>query len=120
MFKEFGNIASLVKQAQQMGAKMEGLNQRLKGQQVTGTSGGGMVQVDANGLGEVLRISIESSLVERGDREMIEDLIPAAVNQAIAKAKQLHAEEMKEMAQGMNVPGLNEALGQIAGRVPES
>lgn len=113
MLKGLGDIASLMKQAQHMGSMMQGITERLKNERAVGGSGGGMVEVEVNGIGEVLRVTIEPSLVERGDREMIEDLIPAAVNQALAKAKQLHAEAVKEVAGGLNLPGLDEALGQI-------
>ena len=78
-------------------------------------AGGGMVEVEANGAGELLRVTIEQTLFDRGDREMIENLVPAAVNQALEKAKQLHADAVKDMAGGLNVPGLDEALNQITG-----
>lgn len=74
-----------------------------------------MVEVEVNGIGDVLRVKIDPALMEEGDREMIEDLIPAAVNQAQAKAKQLHQEAMQSMANGLNLPGLNEALAQFTG-----
>ncbi len=74
-----------------------------------------MVDVETNGLGEVLRVKIDPQLVANGDREMIEDLLPAAINQASMKAKQLHAEAMQSMTEGLNVPGLNDALSQITG-----
>ena len=115
LLKGIENLASLMKQAQQMGAMMQGVSERLKSERVVGSSGGGMVEAEANGIGEVLRITVEPSLVERGDREMIEDLIPAAVNQALAKARQLHAQAVKEMAGGIEVPGLDEAIGKIMG-----
>ncbi len=115
MFKGIGDLASAMKQAQQMGTMMQDLSQRLKTQRVVGNAGGGMVEVEVNGVGELLRVSIEPTLVETGDREMIEDLIPAAVNQALAKAKQLHSDAMKDMAGGLNIPGLTEALGDLTG-----
>lgn len=115
MFKQLGNIASLMKQAQQISGRMHEVNDQLRSQRVEGAAGGGMVKVEANGLGEVLRVVIEPGLVERGDREMIEDLLPAAINDAAAKAKQLHAESMKSLTSDMNVPGLNEALDKITG-----
>jgi DNA-binding protein YbaB len=74
-----------------------------------------MVQVEVNGLGEVLRVRIDPTLVARGEREMIEDLLPAAVNQAVAKANQLRLEAMQNMAQELNVPGLDAALAQLSG-----
>ena len=60
-------------------------------------------------------IKIDPSLIADGEIEMLEQLIPAAVNQANAKAKQLHAEAMQEMTSGMDVPGLNEALSNLSG-----
>ena len=74
-----------------------------------------MVEVEVNGVGEVLRISIEPQLIESGDREMIEDLVPAAVNQALAKAKQMHVDAMQELTGGLNVPGLSSALEEMTG-----
>ncbi len=115
MFKGLSNLFSIFRQANQISGKMQALNERLKTQRATGTAGGGMVEVEVNGLGEVLRVSIEPTLVERGEREMIQDLLPAAVNQASAKAKQLHADAMKSLADDLNVPGLNDAISQITG-----
>ena len=118
MFKQLGNIASLMKQAQQMSGRMEEVNSKLQAQRVEGVSGGGMIKVDANGLGEVLRVMIEPSLFEGGDREMIEDLLPAAINDAQSKAKQLHAESMKDLTSDMQLPGLDEALDKFVGGNP--
>jgi DNA-binding YbaB/EbfC family protein len=115
VFKGLSNIASLMRQAQQMGGKMQEISERLRGERATGAAGGGMVEVEVNGLGEVLSVKIEPSLVENGDREMIEDLLPAAINQAVAKSKQLHVEAMKSLTDGMDMPGLEEALSQITG-----
>ena len=105
----------MMKQAQQMGAMMQAVTDRLKTERAIGSAGGGMVEAEVNGIGEVLRVTVEPSLVERGEREMIEDLIPAAINQALTKAKQLHADAVKEMAGGLDVPGLAEAIGKVAG-----
>ncbi len=115
MFKELGNMASLVRQAQQMGGRMKALNEKLKSERATASTGAGLVEVEVNGLGEVLRVKIDPSLVERGDREMIEDLIPAAVNEAVVRARQLHVDAMKTMTDDMSLPGLEDALKQITG-----
>ncbi len=118
MFKQLGqlgNLASLMKQAQQMTSRMQQLNDELRGQRVEGSSGGGMVRVEANGTGEVLKVSLDPDLVARGDQEMLEDLLPAAINDAQAQAKQLHADAMKSITSGMDVPGLDEAIGNITG-----
>jgi len=115
VFKGLSNIASLMRQAQQMGGKMQEISERLRAERATGAAGGGMVEVEVNGLGEVLSVKIEPSLFESGDREMIEDLLPAAINQAVAKSKQLHVDAMKSLTDGMDMPGLEEALSQITG-----
>ena len=118
MFKGLGNLAnlgSLIKQAQQMGSKLQQVTEELKTRRAEGTAGGGMITIEVNGIGEVLCCRIDPSLIARGDRELVEDLLPAAVNQALAKAKELHAEAMKSMADGLDMPGLNAMLAQLAG-----
>ena len=118
LFKGLANLASLMKQAQQMGGKMQDIQQKLKTERVVGTAGGGMVEVEANGLGEILRLKIDPALVEKGELEMIEDLVPAAVNQASARAKQLHAQAMQSLTEGMDLPGLDGALAKLTGTDP--
>ncbi len=115
MFKTLSSFASLMKQAQQMGSKVQGIQEQMKAQRAVGTAGGGMVEAEVNGLGEMLRLSIDPALVAQGEREMIEDLVPAAVNEAQSKAKQLHADAMKSMTEGINLPGLDEALAKVTG-----
>ena len=117
MFKGIANLSSLMRQAQQMGGKMQAINDQLKLQKAVGSAGGGMIEVEVNGLGEVLRIQIDPTLVERGEREMIEDLTSAAINQALAKAKQLHAEAMSSLTSDLNIPGLNDAIAEMTGGV---
>jgi hypothetical protein len=113
LFRGLANLASMIKQAQQMGSKLQGLNEDLKKKRVSGSAGAGLVEVDANGLGEVLRVRLDPKLFENPDREMIEDLIPAAANQAIAKSRQLHADAVKSLAEDIDLPALNEALGTL-------
>lgn len=112
------NLGNVMKQAQEMGAKMKGVADRLKTMRATGQSGGGMVEVEVNGLGEVLAVRIDPELFGRGDREMIEDLLPAAFNTAHAKAKELHHEAMKDVAGDLNLPGLEEAMSKLAEQIP--
>jgi nucleoid-associated protein EbfC len=87
---------------------------------VTGAAGGGLIEVDANGLGEVLAVRIDPSLIEKRDREMLEDLLPAAINAAQQKAKELHAQSMQSLAGGFNLPGLSDALGGLGDTTPGS
>jgi len=113
MFKGLGNLASMLKQAQQMGGRLQALQEELKKQRAIGRAGADLVEVEVNGLGQVLRLTLDPGLVQRGDREMLEDLIPAAVNQALAKAKELHGDAIKEMTGGMNLPPLDELIAQV-------
>ena len=120
MFKGLANLAGLVRQAQQVSGKMQALNEKLKSERAKASTGGGMVEVEVNGLGEVLHVKIDPTLVARGEREMIEDLIPAAVNQAVAKAKQLHAAAMRSLPEDLDIQGLNDALTQLTGETGSS
>jgi DNA-binding YbaB/EbfC family protein len=113
MLKGLGNIGNIMKQAQEMGSKMQELTTVLKAKRVTGSSGAGMVEVEANGLGEALAVRIDPSLIAKQDRELLEDLLPAAFNAAQVKAKQLHAEQMQSLTGGLDIPGLSDALGQM-------
>ncbi|MDZ4819343.1 MAG: YbaB/EbfC family nucleoid-associated protein [Planctomycetota bacterium] len=111
-----GNLAGIVKQAQEMGSKLQALNEQLKTKRVVGSAGGNMVEAEVNGLGQVLRISIDPEFFAKMDRELLEDLLPAAVNQALGKAKDLHAEVMKELTGGMELPpGLSDMLSKTGG-----
>jgi DNA-binding YbaB/EbfC family protein len=121
MFKGLGQLANLpglLKQAQEMRGKLEQLNAELKTKRVTGAAGGGLVEVDANGLGEALAVRIDPKLMEKQDRELLEDLLPAAINAAQQKAKELHGESMQALAGGFNLPGLADALGGLGDLQP--
>ncbi len=121
MFKglgNLGNIANIMKQAQEMGGKMQELTEQLKTKRVVGSAGAGMVEVEANGLGEALAVRIDPTLFEKQDRELLEDLLPAAINAAQQKAKALHAEEMQSLTGGLNLPGMEDLLGNLGGNTP--
>ena len=118
MFSSFTNMMSMVRKAQEMGGRMQGSNEQLKRERVTGSAGGGLVTVELNGVGEMLSLKIDPLLLERGELEMIEDLLPAAVNQAREKASLLHAEAMQEMSADMNMPGMADILEKLGGMVP--
>jgi DNA-binding YbaB/EbfC family protein len=94
---------------------MQELNERLRSERVTGSAGAGLIEVEMNGLGQVVRLRIDPTLVERQEREMIEDLVPAAVNDASQKAKQLYADAMKSLANGLQLPGLDAAIAKLTG-----
>jgi len=113
MFKGLSNIGSLLKTAQQVGGQMHQMSEKLRQRRVTGSAGGGMVEIEVNGLMEVLGCRIDPTLVEQGDRELLEDLVATAVNQAIQAGKQLHAEAMKDLTGGIELPGLHDAMAKF-------
>ena len=117
MFKGLSNLTSLFKQAQELGGRMRQMNEELKNQKAVGSAGGEMVEVEVNGLMEVLRCRIQPQLFQEGDRELIEDLVTAATNQGLVKARELHANAMKQLSGNLNLelPGLNEALTRLMG-----
>jgi DNA-binding YbaB/EbfC family protein len=116
VFKGLGNLANvgaILKQAQEMGGKMQALQTELRAKRATGAAGGGLVEVDVNGLADVLAVRIDPALIEKQDKEMIEDLIPAAFRAAQQKAREMHAEAVQSLTGGMNLPGLGEAIAQF-------
>ncbi len=123
MLKGLGNLAnlgSLMKQAQEMGGRMQAMQDELRAKRATGSSGGGLVEVDVNGLAEVLAVRIDPTLIEKKDREMIEDLLPAAFNAAQQKARQMHAEAMQAIAGGLPLGRLQDVLSQLSSGGSES
>lgn len=115
MFGALGNMTSMLRQAQQIGGRLEGVNAELKSRRTVGSAGGGMVEIEVNGLQEILSCKLDPGLVSGGDRELLEDLLCAAVNDALTKSKQLYADAMKSLMGGMELPGLNEALAKLTG-----
>lgn len=115
MFGGIGNFASLLKQAQQMGGRLKDMSEELRAHRVTGSAGAGLVEIEMNGLQEVLACRIDPKLTSEPDRELLEDLVKSAVNDAVSKARQLHTETMKSLTGGLNLPGLDEAMAQLTG-----
>lgn len=98
-----------------MGPKLQALQQQLQAARATGSAGGDMVVVEVNGLSEVVAVRIDPALVARGDAEMIQDLIVAATNLALAKAKELHVNAMKSLTGDVDMPGLQDMLARMTG-----
>jgi len=118
MFKGLANLGSLLKQAHQLRGQMGELGDKLKTRRTTGSAGGGMVEIEVNGLMEVLRVSIDEKLASGGDRELLEDLVAAAMNETIRKGKELHAEALQELTGGLQLPGLQDAMAKFMGANP--
>jgi hypothetical protein len=103
MTKGFGNI---LKQAQQMHSKITQLQEEMAGKTVEASAGGGMVQIVMNGKQEVLSIRIDPEVINKEDVEMLQDLVTAAMNEAIRKSQEMMTEEMKKITGGLAIPGL--------------
>jgi hypothetical protein len=99
-----GGIGKLMKQAQEMQANMQKAQEELANMEVTGESGGGLVTVVMTGRHDVKRVSIDDSLMG-DDKEMLEDLLAAAVNDAVRQVERTSQDKMSGMSAGMNLPG---------------
>jgi DNA-binding YbaB/EbfC family protein len=102
----FGNIGNLMRQAQAMQEQMAKLQQEAASRTASGSAGGGTVTVTVNGAMEVLAVQISPDALQSNDAEMLQDLVRAATNDALRKAKEVMAGEMKSITGGMNIPGL--------------
>ena len=110
MFKELGQFASMMKQAQGMQGKIAESKERIANLKCDGDAGGGMVSVTVSGTMKVLSCKIDPVLIQSCDKEMIEDLVVGATNQAIEKLLELQAKEMSSITGGIDLPGLGDAL----------
>ncbi len=100
------NMGELMKHAQQFQERMATIQEELATRTVTGTSGGGMVTATVNGRGELVGLSIEPGIVDPGDVGMLQDLVLAAVNDGLRKARELARGEMSKLTGGINIPGM--------------
>lgn len=100
------NFQNLLKQAQKMQARVSQMQAELADRRVEASSGGGMVTAIVNGKQELVGLRIEREVIDPNDIEMLEDLILAAVNEAMSRAGDLAAEEMRKITGGLNLPGL--------------
>ncbi len=102
--KGIPHMGNLMKQAQQFQAKLGKLQEELANRTVEASAGGGMVSVVANGRQEVVSIKIEREVIDPQEKEMLQDLVLAAVNDALSRAKAMVNEEMGKLTQGLNLP----------------
>jgi DNA-binding YbaB/EbfC family protein len=100
------NMGKMMKQAQQLQTKMMKMQEELAGRTVEGTAGGGMIKAVANGKQQIVSISIEKEVVDPEDVEMLQDLVLAAVNDALNRSQEMVSGEMSKLTGGMNIPGL--------------
>ena len=100
-------MLDMMKQARNLQKEMGRMQERAEKQRATADAGGGMVTVTVNGRMQLLELKIEDSLAGSGDARMMEDLVLAAVNEALRKVQAALAEEMEKVTGGLNIPGLN-------------
>lgn len=100
-------LSNIMKKAQALQEQMAKIQEEAGAKTVESSAGGGMVTVVANGRGEIVSIKIEPDVINSGDIEMLQDLIVAAVNQAIRDAQKLMSEEMAKLTGGLKIPGMS-------------
>lgn len=100
------NFGSIMKQAQKMQAQIAKVQEELAQKTVEASAGGGMVMVVVNGKQEIVSIKIEPEVVDAKDIEMLQDLVAAAVNEALRKSQEMVSEEMRKITGGLQIPGL--------------
>ncbi len=105
MFK-LGNLAGMMGQFKDIQANMAKMQEELEKKTLEASSGGGMVTAKVNGKGDLLDVRIQPDTMASSDVEMLEDLVKAAVNAAVAKSRELMKEEMAKITGGLNLPGL--------------
>jgi DNA-binding YbaB/EbfC family protein len=103
---DLSNIGNLVQQAKEMQERLASLQAEVGARTVEASAGGGMVTARVNGKLEVLSIAIDPQVIASGDRDMLQDLVVAAVNQALRQAQSMMAEEMSKLTGGLRIPGL--------------
>jgi nucleoid-associated protein EbfC len=99
-----GNIGNLMKQAQQLQANMQRAQAEIASLEVTGEAGGGMARITMTGKHEVRRVFLDPSIVSSDDKDMLEDLIAAAINDAVQKVERTTQEKMSSLMGGMQLP----------------
>ena len=105
------DMNSIMQQAQQFQQNMARVQEELAQKKVIGSAGGGMVTVTANGKGEIISIVIERAMIVESEADMLQDLIVAATNDALRKAREMGKAEMGKLTGGLNLPGLANMLG---------
>ena len=107
MFKglgQFGDMAKIMKQAQEMQAKMSSMKERLDNIEVLGESGAGLVKATSTAKGKITALVIDEKILQPSEKEVVEDLIVAAINDAQTKAEEKEKEEMSNVGESMGLP----------------
>jgi DNA-binding YbaB/EbfC family protein len=103
---DLSNMGDLMKQAKAMQEKLTNLQAEIGARTVEASAGGGMVTAKVTGKLQVVSITIDPEIINSGDREMLQDLVVAAVNEALRQAQAMMTEEMSKLTGGLRIPGL--------------
>jgi DNA-binding YbaB/EbfC family protein len=99
-------MGKMMKQAQKLQSQMMKMQEEMAGKTIEASAGGGMVKVVADGKQQIVSIQIEKEVVDPDDVEMLQDLVLAAVNDALAKSQEMVSSAMSKLTGGMNIPGM--------------
>ncbi len=102
-----GGMQGMMKQVQKMQAEMQKIQSELVNLTVSEEAGGGMIRATANGQKEIISVEIDSQVINKDDKEILEDLVVAAVNKALTSAGKMAEEQMAKVTKGMLPPGIN-------------
>lgn len=108
MLKEMAALASLLRNAQEIGDRLNSMAAQLKNERIVGNAGAGLVTVEVNGLAEVIRVSVDPSLLNPSDKDLLEELLTGAMRDAIQKARERHMALINELTGGLPIPGLDQ------------
>ncbi len=114
MFKNLTGFAQMLRTASSIGPKIREMRDQMGRQVLTGSAGGHGVNVEVTGLGEVLRVTIAPELIAQNNAQLLEELIPVAMNEALSKVRKLHIDMIREATGGVEIPGLEEALAGLS------
>jgi nucleoid-associated protein EbfC len=104
--KNIGNMGNIMNQAKKIQERLASVQEEMALKTIDGSAGGGMVTVTANGRQEIVSLKIEPEVVNPEDIEMLQDLVQAAVNDALRKSQEMVQQEMSKITGGMKIPGL--------------
>jgi len=108
VLKEMAALASLLRNAQEIGDRLNSMAAQLKNERIVGNAGAGLVTVEVNGLAEVIRVSVDPSLINPSDKDLLEELLTGAMRDAVQKARERHLALMSELTGGVAIPGLDQ------------
>jgi nucleoid-associated protein EbfC len=110
-FKNLAGLSQMMMNAGSIADRIKEMRASLSKETAVGSAAEGSIQVELSGVGEVQRLFICSSLVQSGTTEQLEELLPLALNEALGEVRRLHIEKMRELTGGIDLPGLDEAIG---------